>query len=77
MLTHPQCGPSCKLQSYLDIIHPLIPVDWKKECQLNFDDDLEDFDEKNHNKNVLKNGLPKITDDWFTPESSCFLNPSR
>lgn len=76
MLTHPQCGQSCKLQSYLDIINPLIPVDWKKECQVNFDDDVDDH-EDSHVKNVLKNGLPKNTDDWFTPGSSCFLNSSR
>lgn len=85
MLTHPQCGNSCKLQSYLDIIEPLIPVDWKKECQLNFDDDLDDHisisndddhDEK-HAKIDLKHSLSEDNDDWFTAESSCLMNPSR
>lgn len=84
VLTHPQCGHSCKLQSYLDIIKPLIPVDWHKECQLTFGDDLDDDvkHEDNHDKktikNVLKSGLHRISDGGFTPdESSCYINPSR
>ncbi len=80
MLTHPQCGHPCKLQTYLDITQPLIPANWENECNTfaepNFlhgekhrieDDDNEDVDEV---KNVLRSddGFTSFDKSWLAPD---------
>ncbi|XP_046387697.1 prostatic acid phosphatase-like [Ischnura elegans] len=38
-LTIPGCVQHCPLDHFVEIMSPLVPVDWKRECSMRYDDD--------------------------------------
>lgn len=82
LLTPKKCGHPCKLQTLIEISHPLIPTDWVKECQMDTAKPTNFFVLKMHEHDddqVDENNIDTtriVLNYWDTTQPSSSWNPS-